>query len=178
MLCHCIKCSLTQQLSLADEGYESGSDTIDLPTPLRKTPHIHHMSSMEHASFDPAHTTPCRTVTLTPSRFPQMPTRPVHHCLSFNSNSDQDSDSMSVHSNSSDDYSDVEDFPTVPQDDEHWTAETVPERTFCIHENGLPNNVCQQPCPYGYNNTVPYINSLDISHISDYEEYMMTTSDD
>ena len=27
-----------QQLSLADEGYESGSDTIDLPTPLRKTP--------------------------------------------------------------------------------------------------------------------------------------------
>ena len=27
-----------QQLSLADEGYKSGSDTIDLPTPLRKTP--------------------------------------------------------------------------------------------------------------------------------------------
>ena len=25
-----------QQLSLADEGYESGSDTIDLPTPLGK----------------------------------------------------------------------------------------------------------------------------------------------
>ena len=39
----------TQQLSLADEGYKSGSDTIDLPTPLRKTPHIHHVSSMEHA---------------------------------------------------------------------------------------------------------------------------------
>ena len=35
-----------QQLSLADEGYESGSDTIDLPTPLRKTPRIHHVSSM------------------------------------------------------------------------------------------------------------------------------------
>ena len=38
-----------QQLSLADEGYESGSDTVDLPTPLRKTPRIHHVSSMEHA---------------------------------------------------------------------------------------------------------------------------------
>ena len=38
----------TQQLLLADEGYESGSDTIDLPTPLQKTPHIHHISSMEH----------------------------------------------------------------------------------------------------------------------------------
>ena len=41
-----------QQLSLADEGYESSSDTIDLPTPLRKTPRIHHVSSMEHASFE------------------------------------------------------------------------------------------------------------------------------
>ena len=63
-----------QQLSLADEGYESGSDTIDLPTPLRKTPCIHHVSSMEHALFDPAPTTPCST--------PQTPPRPVCRCLS------------------------------------------------------------------------------------------------
>ena len=48
-----------QQLSLADEGHESGSDTINLPTPLRKTPQIHHVSSMEHTSFDPAPATPC-----------------------------------------------------------------------------------------------------------------------
>ena len=54
-----------QQLSLADEGYESGSDTADLPTPLQKTPHIHHMSSMEHASFNLAHTTPRSTATIT-----------------------------------------------------------------------------------------------------------------
>ena len=51
----------TNNLSLADEGYESGSDTIDLPTPLQKTPHIHHISSMEHASFNPVTTTPCST---------------------------------------------------------------------------------------------------------------------
>ena len=90
-------------------------------------------------------------VTLTPSRFPQTPTRPVCCCLSFNSDSDQELDSTPVHSNSSDDdqdpdstpvYSDEEDFPTVPLDDKHWMAEIVPERTFCIHENGLPNNVC------------------------------------
>ena len=30
--------AFTQQLLLADEGYENGSDTIDLPTPLQKTP--------------------------------------------------------------------------------------------------------------------------------------------
>ena len=87
---------------------------------------------MEHASFDPGHTTPHRTVTLTPSRFPQMPTRPVHHHLSFNSDCDQGPDITSMHSNSSDDYQDPditpaysdeeEDFPTVPLDDEHWMA--------------------------------------------------------
>ena len=57
--------AFTQQLSLVDEGYESGSDTIDLPTPLRKTPHIHHVSSMEHVSFNPAHPTPHSSATIT-----------------------------------------------------------------------------------------------------------------
>ena len=61
-----LNAAFTQQLlSLADEGYESGSNTADLPTTLWKTPHIHHMSSMEHASFDPAHTTPHSTATIT-----------------------------------------------------------------------------------------------------------------
>ena len=101
-----LNAAFTQQLSLADEGYESGSNTMDLPTPLRKTPHIHHVSSMDHASFNPAHTTPHRTVTLTPSRFPQMPTRPLCCHLSFNSNSDQEPDSTPIHSDSSDDYQD------------------------------------------------------------------------
>ena len=106
---------------------------------------------MEHASFNPAHTTPCSTVTITPCSSPQTPTRPVCCCLSFNFDSDQDPDSTPVYSNSSDDDQDPvssdspdeeEDFPTVPLDDEHWTSDIVPERTFCIHENGLPNNVC------------------------------------
>ena len=59
-----------------------------------------------------------------------------------------------------------------------FTTDIVPERTFCIHKNGLPNNVCQHPCPYGNNNTASYMNSLDFSDISNYEDYMMTTSDD
>ena len=33
-----LNAAFDQQLSLADEGYKSGSDTIDLPTPLRKIP--------------------------------------------------------------------------------------------------------------------------------------------
>ena len=60
-----LNAAFTQQLSLADKGYESGSNTADLTTPLQKTPHVHHMSSMEHATFNPAHTTPHSTATIT-----------------------------------------------------------------------------------------------------------------
>ena len=78
------------QLSLADEGYESGSNN-DLPIPLQKTPCIHHISSTEYASFDPTCTTPHRAVTTTPSRLSHTPTRPVCCHLSFDSDSDQKS---------------------------------------------------------------------------------------
>ena len=130
--------AFTQQLSLADEGYESGSDTIDLPTPLQKTPCIHHVSSMEHASFNPVTTTPHSTVTITPCSTPQIP-RPVCRCLSFSSADYPSPDTTPVCSDSS---NEEEDFQMVPLDDKHWTLEEVPERTFCIHEHGLPHNSC------------------------------------
>ena len=160
--------AFTQQLLLADEGYESGSDTIDLPTPLWKTPRIHHISSLEDASFNPVYTTPCNTVTMTPCSSPQTPTRPVHWCLSFSSDTGHTPDSTLACSDSSDE--EEEDFQMVPLDDEHWTSEEVPVRTFCIHEHGLPHNLCQYPCPYGSNETVSYMDSLDLSDISDYED--------
>ena len=187
-----LNAAFTQQLSLADEGYASGSDTSDLSTLLQKTPRILHVSSMDHASFNPVGTTPCSTVsttphstittthhstvTTTPCRMPQTPDRPVCRCLSFSSNSDQDPGSTPVYSDSPDE--EEEDFPVVPLDDEQSTLEIVPERTFCIHENGLPNKLCQHPCPYGSNDTVSYMDSLDLSDISDYEDYMVTSSDE
>ena len=39
-----LNAAFTQHLSLADKGYESGSDTNDLPMPLWKTPCILHIS--------------------------------------------------------------------------------------------------------------------------------------
>ena len=100
--------------------------------------------------------------------------------LSDSSESDQDPDSSSDNDQDPGSSSDEEeDFQTVPIDDEHWTTEMVLERTFCIHENGLLNNVCQYPCPYGNNNdSVSYIDSLDLSNILDYKDYMLTTSND
>ena len=64
-----LNAAFDQKLSLADEGYESNSDTIALPTPLRKTLRIHPVSSPEHASFNPELVTPQNT--------PQTPPRPV-----------------------------------------------------------------------------------------------------
>ena len=157
-------------------------DNTDLPTPFWKTPCILHISSMDHASLDPAHTMPCHPADTSHYNTQLSSPRPVCHCLTFlpdSSESDQAPDSSSDNDQDPDSSSDEEeDFQRVPMDDKHWTTEMVPERTFCIHENGLPNNVCQYPCPYGNNNdSVSYMDSLDLSNISDYEDYMMTTSD-
>ena len=141
-------------------------------------PCIHHVSSLEHASFNPPHSTPCRPVT-SASDLTHSPARSVC-CHLFSSS---DSDPMDTSTSSSDmspDSSDIEDedFQTVPMDNEHCTTELEPERTFCIHKNGLPNNVCSYTCPYGSNNTVSYIDSLDLSDVSDLEDHFLTTSDE
>ena len=136
---------------------------------------------MEHASFAPVHTTPHHPADVPYYDTQPSPLRPVCHHLTFLSDSSESIHDPDSSSDSSPDSSldEEEDFPTVPMNDEHWTTEMVPERTFCIHEDGLPNNVCQYPCPYGIiNNSVSYMDSLEISDISDYEDYMMTTSDD
>ena len=164
-----LNAAFTQQLSLADEGYESGSDSIDLPTPLWKTPCIHHVSSMEHTSFNPTPTTPHST--------PQTSLRPVCRHLSFSSADYPSPDNIPVCSDSSDEE-DEEDFQMVLLDDEHCPSEVTPEKTFCIHKHGLPHNSCQYPCPYENCNTVSYMDSLDLSDISHYEDYMVTSSNE
>ena len=172
-----LNATFTQQLLLADEGYESGSDTIDLPTPLWKTLHIHHISSMEHISFNPMSTTPHSTVTITPCSTPQTPTRPV--CTDAYPSAQILTIPLTATSACSDSSDEEEeDFQMVPLDDEHWTSEEVPERTFCIHEHKLPHNLCQYPCPYGSSDTVSYMDSLNLIDISYYEDYMVTSSDE
>ena len=156
-----LNAAFDQQLSLADESYESGSDTVNLPTPLRKTPRIHHVSSMEHASFNLA--------PVTPGNMPQTPPRSVHIRLSF---------SIPSTPRCSEDEEEEEDFQTVPLDDEHWTSEEIPERTLCIHEQGLPHGLCPYPCPYANFQMPSYMDSLDLSDISDFKDYMVTSSNE
>ena len=62
---------------------------------------------MEHASFDPAHITPCYQATTLKHGSPRTPPRPVHCHLSFTSDSlesDQDPDSSPEHSEEEEDF--------------------------------------------------------------------------
>ena len=52
----------------------------------------------------------------------------------------------------------------------------TPERTLCVHEHGLKHGLCPYPCPYANYQTPSYMDSLDLSDISDYEYYMVTSS--
>ena len=56
-----LNAAFESKLTLEDEGYESRSDSFKVPTPLRHTPQIHHVSSNDNISFDPS--TPHSTVT-------------------------------------------------------------------------------------------------------------------
>ena len=66
LFCHFVttlNAAFESKLAWEDEGYESGSENFNIPTPLRRTSKIHHVSSVEHASFDPDPITPCSTST-------------------------------------------------------------------------------------------------------------------
>ena len=66
----------------------------------------------------------------------------------------------------------------VPLDDEHWASKEIPGRTLCIHEHGLPHGLCPYPCPYANYLMPSYMDSLDLSNISDFENYMVTFSNE
>ena len=70
------------KLTLEDEGYESGSENFNIPTPLRRTSRIHHVSSDENISFDP--------VTPHSKGSSQSHCKPVQCQLTFSSSDDED----------------------------------------------------------------------------------------
>ena len=43
-----------RELALEDKGYDNGSESLNIPTPLCRTPYLYHISASENLSFDPA----------------------------------------------------------------------------------------------------------------------------
>ena len=56
------------ELAQEDEGYESGSDSLNIPTTLRRKPWIYQVSMRENLSFNP--TTPLTTAEQHPGYSP------------------------------------------------------------------------------------------------------------
>ena len=71
-----------------------------------------------------------------------------------------------------------EDFQMVSLDDEHWTTEEVPDRTLCIHKHALPHGLCPYLCPYANYLLPSYTDIMDLSGISNFEDIMITSSDE
>ena len=71
-----LNAAFESKLAFEDKGYSSSNKNFNIPTPLRRTSKIHHVSSKEHASFDPnpvmPHTRGIR----------ELPCRLVHRHLS------------------------------------------------------------------------------------------------
>ena len=145
-----LNATFEHKFAFEDEGYKSGSENFNIPTPLRWVVKIHHVSSAENASFSPTPVPPCT------SRDPCL--RPICRHLTYSSCDDTSDDEATTsttpgHSNTSNIPADEchsatpihlqqdkedemeEDFQTVPLDDDHWTDEQIPYRTLCIHSH-------------------------------------------
>ena len=72
-----LNAAFESKLALEDEGYESGRGNFNISTPLRRISKIHHVSSVENASFDPDPVTPHSTGTR------ESHCRPVCRCLTY-----------------------------------------------------------------------------------------------
>ena len=183
------KAACESKLTLEDKGYKSKSENFNIPTPLRHTSRILHVSSDDNISFDP--TTPCSTSTI------------QSHCWSSFSTSDDEEiltvdiastystmlpqnpmgfaqqphskHILTIHDDLGEDKEEEEDFQTVSLDDDHWVAEEIPDRHFCVHKHSSPHPLCPYPCPYMDYTPTLYCNTLDLSDIS---ELMNTSSDE
>ena len=166
------------KLALEDEGYESSSETVNMLTLLRKMPKIHHVSSIEHALFYLNPVMPHSTF--------QTPPRLVHRQLMFSPSEDNDASedtspaprATPTHTQVYLEEDEEEYFQMVPLDDKHWTMGEVPDRTLCIHKHALPHGLCPYPCPYANYLLPSYVDTMDLSDISNFEDIMITSSNE
>ena len=171
-----------------------------IPTPLRRTFKIHHISSVRNASiFDPDPVTPCSTGTS------QLHHKPVCRCLTFSFSKDEDTCkgeiplpastallqnhidtlqhpsfkcTLNRYVNLHEEEEEEEDFPTVSLDDDHWNVEEIPDRHLCIYKHSLLYGLCPYPYPYLDYTSSSYYDTLDFSDISEFDDLMPTSSNE
>ena len=80
--------------------------------------------------------------------------------------------------NDLDDDEEEEDFQIVSLEDDHWTIKAILDRHLCVHKHSLPHSLCPYSCPYMDYTSTSYLNTLDLSDISEFEDLMTTSSDE
>ena len=83
---------------------------------------------------------------------------------------------LTIYGDLGEDKEEEEHFQTVSLEDNHWTAEEIPDRHLCIHEHSLQHPLCPYPCPYMDYPPTSYHNTLDLSDISEFEDLMTISS--
>ena len=148
------------KLTLENERYESGSESLNIPTPVHRTPCLYLSKWSENLSFDPA--TPCPHWPYSPQWHRSLSSVCCH--LTFSNDEENPSTDSSplhgraeqsssvkqqmVYHHTDDSFQNAtieqgeEDFPTAPLDDNVWLEEPVPDRHFCIHEQSQPHDQC------------------------------------
>ena len=143
------------ELTPDDKGYESGSEILNIPTPLCRTWCLYHISASDNLSFDPA--TPLTSLHPHQSHPPQWHRshRSVSCHFPFSNDESTSTDGSQlygraeqsspiqqhvVYHHTDDSFQDAtneeeeEDFPTAPLNDDIWLGEPIPHRHLCIHE--------------------------------------------
>ena len=143
-----LNAAFESKLALEDEGYASSSENFNIPTPLRRTTKIHHVSSVENASFGPDPVTPHNTGAREPHH------RPVCRCLTYSSSEEDDDDDAPMDEFPSPDHIppvqnclDVFQWPSSPlkmsitleeEEDMEEDFQTVPARGWALEYGRNP----------------------------------------
>ena len=157
-----------QELALEGKGYDSGSESVSIPTPLCRASHLYHVSASENLSFAPA--TPLTHQAYSPQQPSNLNTVCCH--LAFDNDDSSSTDTgplpdrtehsspaehqMACHLTSAEDKEVEEHFPTAALDDDIWMEELVPDRHLCIHEHSQPHDLCPYPCPHALDQLHPH----------------------
>ena len=166
------------ELPQEDEGYESGSKSLNIYTPLRRAPRWYHVLKREILSF--GFKTLFTTAEQQPVHSPQRSHSHVCHHLVFNSSDEESPERPSnphlQHSSTPDsslihrrvepplpvqhhtstptteqffqDDTADEDFSTAPLDDDVWLEDPIPDIPLCIHDTSQLDHLCHYFCPY------------------------------
>ena len=159
-----LNAAFNQQLSLVDEGYKSVSEPLTYP--------LHYERLLTFTMFPAWNTLPLTQLS------PHLAVHHKHH-------PDQCADAYLLAQQTTAFQTALQHAQTALMMKKKkisrwnpWMINTGILKKHLTELYGLPHGLCQYPCPNMNYSTISYVDSLDLSDISDYEYYIVTSSDE